>query len=53
MKRICIFGYPQEFKSKTDAVLFLLKEGKLTQKQIMQKTNCSYQQIHTLKKKIA
>lgn len=55
MTKIKLFGYPI-FDSKTEAILYLFKEGKLSKSQIRQKIEsatgkCSYQLIDiTLKK---
>jgi len=51
-QRIRIWGYDQEFKSKTDAIMFLLQEDKLSIKQIIQKLNCTHQHIHNARKKL-
>jgi predicted Zn-ribbon and HTH transcriptional regulator len=49
---ICIHGYAQQFKSKTDAIIFLLEEKKLEIKQILQKMNCTHQHLSVARKKM-
>jgi hypothetical protein len=50
--RVRIWGYDQDFKSKTAAIIFLLNEGKLKPKQIIQKLNCTHQHINAAKLKM-
>lgn len=46
-----IYGYP-EFKSKSEAIRALIKEGKLTNVQIAERLNCTQQHVFLVKKKM-
>jgi hypothetical protein len=46
-----IYGYP-EFKSKSEAIRFLIKEGKLSNIQIIEKIGCTQQHIFLVKQKM-
>jgi len=51
-KKLTLHGYPQTFNSKSEAIRFLLKEGKHNKTRISQKLNCTPQHIYIEAKKL-